>query len=60
MYQCIYYVPLRVYLDCKLIINNNGLLYSAHAYHSVKLLALNHYYPGFCPAVIMALEHYKE
>ena len=40
--------------------NNNGLLYSAHVCHSVTLLALNHYYPGFSPAAIAALEHYKE
>ena len=39
---------------------NNGLLYSAHVCHSVTLLALNHYYPGFSPAAIAALEHYKE
>ena len=28
--------------------------------HSVTLLAQNHYYPGFSPAAIITLEHYKE
>ena len=40
--------------------DKNGLLYSAHVCHSVIFLALNHYYPGFSLAAIMALEHYKE
>ena len=31
-----------------------------HVCHSVTLLVLNHYYPGFSPAAIVALEHYKK
>ena len=33
--------------------------YSAQFCHSVIILALNHYYPGFSPAAIAALEHYQ-